>query len=104
MFAVNLKESGADNPSLAVNAPIVLLFAKGGLDLQGETSLYTGGLAFRFGFGDYAGHTLAMIAWHSVLHVTEAGDVAPASAPSRLRPRSSTTTSRALPGHAALHR
>lgn len=76
MFAVNLTEQGAGNPSLAVDAPIVLAFSKR-VKLHAEPSLYTGGLSFRFAFGDYAGHTLALIAWHSVLHVTETGDVAP---------------------------
>jgi hypothetical protein len=77
VFAVYLRESGAGSPSLAVDAPIVLTFAKHAPSLTAECSLYTGGLTIRFGFGEYAGHTLAMLAWHSVLHETESGDVAP---------------------------
>jgi hypothetical protein len=32
---------------------------------------------FKFGFGDYQGHTLTMIAWHGVLHETQTGHIAP---------------------------
>ena len=27
--------------------------------------------------GDYSGHTLTLVVWHEVLHVTPTGDVAP---------------------------
>jgi hypothetical protein len=76
VFAVGRKEQGAGNPAVYMDAPLVLSFAKE-MPLEAECDLYTGGLVFRLGFGDYEGQTLTMVAWHSVLHETESGDFAP---------------------------
>ena len=75
MFAAASRGSGAGNPAMYTDA-VVLSFAKD-MDLKGSCEQYSGGLVFRFGFGDWEGHTLTMLAWQSVLHVTESGDVAP---------------------------
>jgi hypothetical protein len=53
------------------------------MKIVGSCDLYSGGLVFKFGFGDYQGHTLTMIAWHGVLHETQTGHIALASAASR---------------------
>jgi len=76
VLVISLREQGAGNPALFVDAPVVLSFAKD-MDLSTECSAYSGGLSFKFGFGDYAGHTLTMLHWHSLLHETDSGDVAP---------------------------
>jgi hypothetical protein len=96
-FAISEHEQGAGNPSVYVNAPLVLSFTKRALvpnqkevpelPMTGSCALYTGGVEFRLGFGDYAGHTLTLVVWHCVMHVTESGDLPPASGHSR-RPRS----------------
>jgi hypothetical protein len=76
VFTVAFSEQAAGNPSLYVDAPLVLTFAKG-IGGMGEIKQYVGGLVFKFGFGDYAGHTLTLLPFHAILHVTETGDIAP---------------------------
>jgi hypothetical protein len=80
VFTVARSEQDAGNPVVFVDAPLVLVFLKDS-PLSAECSLYSGGLVFRPGFGDYDGYTLTLVAWHGVWHETESGDVAPGLGP-----------------------
>jgi hypothetical protein len=57
------------------------LAADGNTTVAAECDLFTGGLTFRFGHGRLADHTLDLIVWHSVLHETDDGDLAPGLGP-----------------------
>jgi hypothetical protein len=50
MFAVALREQHGGNPSMYADAPLVLSFVKGSMEMSGDCDLYSGGLVFRFGF------------------------------------------------------
>jgi hypothetical protein len=76
VFAIARNESGAGNPAIYVDAPLVLTFARE-TRLMSECHRYTDGLTITPQFGEYAGHTLTLVAWHAVLHATDNGDVAP---------------------------
>jgi hypothetical protein len=73
-------EQHAGNPSVHVDAPLVLVFHKG-TKPTAEFELFSGGIVMRPKFGDYAGRTLTLIQHHSVLHLTEDGDMAPGFGP-----------------------
>jgi len=80
VFTLARTEQGAGNPAVYVRPKLVLSFNKS-IPLTGGCDQYTGGLVFKLGFGDYKGHTLTLLAWHSVLHETESGDLAPGFGP-----------------------
>lgn len=69
-------EQGAGNPAVHIDAPIVLVLHRD-VPLTAVCKLYSGGLIFTPGFGDYCDHTLTLVAWHSIMHVTPSGDIAP---------------------------
>lgn len=64
--AVERSEMAAGNPAVFVDAPLVLSFAKDTL-MTAECELYSGGVVFKPKFGDYAGRTISLIAWHGAL-------------------------------------
>ena len=76
LFTIAKTEQGAGNPSLLVDAPIVLSLHDD-LPLTGGCKLHTAGLVFDLSFGDYENHTLTLVAWHEVWHGLPDGDIAP---------------------------
>jgi hypothetical protein len=67
-------EKSAGNPAMFVDA-LVLHFVND--RILGECEQWLNGLVITFGFGTYEGHTLRMLAHHSILHETPSGDFAP---------------------------
>jgi hypothetical protein len=60
VFTLAFREQGSGNPSMFVDAPLVLTFAKA-VPLTGKCWVHDGGLIWRSRFGDYDGHTLTMV-------------------------------------------
>lgn len=83
MFAAAKTEQGAGNPTFYIDAPVVLVLHRE-LPSTASCKLYVGGLVFTPGFGDYRGHTLTLVAWHGISHVTPTGDIAPGFGPARV--------------------
>jgi len=76
VFAVAASEQAAGNPAVYVDAPLVLTFVRD-LPMSAKCERYTNGLTLALGFGDYAMHTLSLVAWHGLLYETPSGEVAP---------------------------
>jgi hypothetical protein len=71
-------EQSAGNPLVNIDAPLVLSFIPDDRFAERlDAEQYSGGVRVRFDFGPYRDHTLTIVFWRSVMHVTESGDVAP---------------------------
>ena len=70
----------AGNPIVILDAPLVLDFHEDWGDrLQAER--YSSGVRIHMGFGPHDGHTLTLVFWSTLKHVTESGDIAPGIGP-----------------------
>jgi hypothetical protein len=79
-FAV-LEEAADPAGNPAIYEPVetlILVFLKDErLGRMAKFSVYSGGLVIEPLFGRFAGHKLRLAVWHSVMHKTESGDLAP---------------------------